>query len=369
MAIRIIQGVPGSGKTYYAVRHLAENYFEKQEDGRYELVRPCTIITNIDSFQPTHIRLQDAVKNAGGVKNFFTESYQIEYSRLFEYQIIYIIDEAQKLFRKHARDLNDVFTYFELHRHLGHDIYLITQNVKKLPTDLVVLTEYIIDAAPRSRSVIGEFKYKWLSDGEVLKREGFRPDAGIFALYKSMDILESEKISNPVMKTFWVVMCVALLVIGAGVYYFKSVWGGGAVASVSSAPAPAAAAETKAPASAPAPVKPSSPPPVEVVTVRVDHGTVYKRRKGKREGEVIPVTYIFLGRLCFRKDLFPHKIERVLGEYYVTVPRDFAAHAGALPPQPAAVEQPVRRLRNDLSGANAGQAFAYRQKGHEEGAR
>ena len=81
---------------------------------------------------------------------------------------------------------------------------MITQNSKKLPPDLVLLTEYIIDAAPRSRSVIGEFKYKWLSDGEILKREGFRPDKGIFELYKSMDLKETEKISNPVMRTFWI---------------------------------------------------------------------------------------------------------------------------------------------------------------------
>lgn len=76
MAIRIIQGVPGSGKTYYAVKHLADNYFERQQDGRYELVKPCTIITNIDSFKPAHIALQDAIKDAGGVKKYFTESYQ-----------------------------------------------------------------------------------------------------------------------------------------------------------------------------------------------------------------------------------------------------------------------------------------------------
>lgn len=224
MAIRIIQGVPGSGKTYYAVKHLANNYFEKQLDGRYELIKPCTIITNINAFVPDHIQLSDVVKSAGGVKNFFTEEYQREFTAQQEHQLIYIIDEAQKFFRKSARDLNDVYTYFEIHRHLGHDIYLITQNAKKLPTDLVVLTEYIIDAAPRSRSVIGEFKYKWLSDGEILKREAFKPDDGIFALYKSMDAKESEKIKNPVMRTVYLVMFLTSAILFAGFMYFKQSW-------------------------------------------------------------------------------------------------------------------------------------------------
>ena len=352
MAIRIIQGVPGSGKTYYAVRHLAENYFERQQDGRYELIKPCTIITNIDSFQPEHVSLQAACKEAGGFKEFFTEEYQRQYSAQFEHQIIYLIDEAQKLFRKNARDLNDVFTYFELHRHLGHDIYLITQNAKKLSPDLVLLTEYIIEAAPRSRSVIGEFKYKWLSDGEVLKREGFRPDEGVFALYKSMDVAESEKISNPVMKTFWMVIFVCAAVIGLGVYFFKSAW------HDPNQEALAAMAREGVEAVQPAPAPAPSPEPVKLrepqqpdVTVRVDSATFFKRY-GDRGRQIIPLTYLYLGSRLYRLEMFPYPVERSAGgEFYATMPRDVALSHGLLK-SPTNAEP--RRLRSDLSEAGAG---------------
>ena len=348
MAIRIIQGVPGSGKTYYAVRHLAENYFERQQDGRYELIKPCTIITNIDSFQPEHVSLQAACKEAGGYKEFFTEEYQRQYSAQFEHQIIYLIDEAQKLFRKNARDLNDVFTYFELHRHLGHDIYLITQNAKKLPTDLVVLTEYIIEAAPRSRSVIGEFKYKWLSDGEVLKREGFRPDAGVFALYKSMDVAESEKISNPVMKTFWTVITVCALVIGLGCYYFKAHWIDPNKEALAKDSKPAQQEPQKP---LPEPVRLREPEQPEVI-VRVDSGTVYKRF-GDKGRQVIPLTYIYLGSRMYRVEKSPYPVERSPGgEYYATMPRDVALSLGLL--KASATTSEPRRLRSDLSEAGAG---------------
>ena len=220
MAIRLIEGVPGSGKTYYAVAHLVKNYFEKQADGRYELVKPCTIITNIENFKPNHISLLEVMKEAGGANIFFTEPYQIVFSKRFEHQIVYIIDEVQQFFRKgdRSKELHDVFYYFEKHRHLGHDIYLITQNVKKLPTDITTLVEYIIIAAPRSRSVIGEFKYKWDSDGIVIKREGLKPDKGIFALYKSMDIGESEKVKSPLMKTVFISSILCVIVGGFLIY-------------------------------------------------------------------------------------------------------------------------------------------------------
>ena len=223
MAIRIIEGVPGSGKTYYAVRHLAKNYFKKEKDGNYTLNKACTLITNIDSFQPNHLSLQDEIKNAGGVQTFFSFDYQQKFKEGKE-QIIYIIDEAQRFFRKGTRGLADCFTYFEYHRHWGQDIYLVTQNARKLPPDIVYLTEYIIVAAPRTRSILGEFKYKWISEGEIIKREGFKPDQGVFNLYKSMDLEESEKISNPVMKTVYITLTIVALVVFLGYRYFVSQW-------------------------------------------------------------------------------------------------------------------------------------------------
>ena len=233
MAVRIIEGVPGSGKTYYAVHHVADTYFEKQSDGRYELVKEVEIITNIDSFQPEHLDLKVLIKDAGGVKHFFAESYQKELTQKIGKPIVYIIDEAQKYFRKGARDLDDVYSYFEYHRHFGHDVYLITQNSKKLPPDIALLCEYIIVAAPRTRSVLGEFKYKWLSDGELLQREAFRPDSGVFALYKSMDSKESEKIKNPIMRSAGLAILAVLCVFAGGIYYFKVKWLSGAPPSAS----------------------------------------------------------------------------------------------------------------------------------------
>lgn len=226
MAVRLIDGVPGGGKTYYAVRHLAKTYFRKNDEGFYEIDKPCVIVTNIDGFKPAHLKLSDEINKAGGdLRVFFSEEYQKKFTEQQSDQIVYVIDEAQKLFRKNDRTLNDVFSYFEYHRHFGHDIYLITQNVKKIHTDITLLAEYVISATPRVRSLAGEFKYNWFSGGEKLKREVFKPDKGVFALYKSMDKSESEKISNPIMKTVGIVMVAAFLVVGGGYWWFKGKWG------------------------------------------------------------------------------------------------------------------------------------------------
>lgn len=308
MAIRIIEGIPGSGKSYYAVKHLADRYFEKQKDGRYELIQPITIITNIDSFQPEHLSLQNLTKDAGGVKAFFSEYYQKALTECIGGQIVYIIDEAQKWFRKGARDLDEVYSYFEYHRHFGHDIYLITQNSKKLPYDIYCLTEYIIVAAPRSRAVIGEFKYKWMSDGEILKREGFKPDSGIFALYKSMDQKEVEKISNPVMKTAGLAVLAVLFVMGFGIYYFKVKWMGGNTSS--------AKAVSSAIATAPFPSSGRSLASNNLVTVVVSMLTEIDTALGfDRRTE-----FVVFQDVVYPRKLFPHPLRRIAGQWWADVP-------------------------------------------------
>jgi hypothetical protein len=227
MALRIIEGVPGSGKSYYSVRHLAKSFFVKQKDGSYfpDPEKPCCIITNIDGFKPDHLSLKRCIEDSGGdFRHFFSKDYQVEFSSKFDEKLVYVIDEAQMIFRKNDRKLNEVFSYFEWHRHLGHDIYLVTQNTRKLPSDMVTLVEYVIRAAPRVRSITGEFKYHWISNSEKIKTEAFRPDKGVFALYKSMDVAETEKIKNPLMKTVAMALAGAFIVGCGGIYYLKSKW-------------------------------------------------------------------------------------------------------------------------------------------------
>lgn len=249
MALRIIQGVPRSGKSFYAVRHLAKHYFKKdKETGIYDLCRECVIITNVDGFKPDHVDLKKEIKEAGRlarealldsglsdrdrkyaldkldpVAEFFSYDYQEKYKE-GKPPLVYVIDEAQRLFRKgmdRALKERDAFGYFEYHGHWGQEVYLITQNQNKLPPDLVHLTEYIISAYPRSRTIGIGMKYDWVSGRDVIKTETLFPDQGVFALYRSMETAESEKVTNPMLPKIGMALLASFAVCYAGYRYFS----------------------------------------------------------------------------------------------------------------------------------------------------
>jgi len=63
MAINIITGVPGAGKTYYGVYHLRKNFCVKTGNG-YILKDGFTLITNINQLLIPHLSLDDVLKKS-----------------------------------------------------------------------------------------------------------------------------------------------------------------------------------------------------------------------------------------------------------------------------------------------------------------
>lgn len=210
MSIKIITGKPGSGKTYYAVHHLANNYCDKKTCKLLD--DKVTIITNIDSLQLPHLNLEHCFRESKkGPAQFFTEEYQKIIQKKYP-KVIYFIDEAQQYFDSKFYD-KKTFYYFQTHRHLGHDIYLITQSFKLLPYNINELSEREIRAQPRSVSVFGEFKYYVFVSGTSVDRFALKKNKKIFDLYKSMDQKELEKVKNPFIKYLGILL---IFMIGAG---------------------------------------------------------------------------------------------------------------------------------------------------------
>lgn len=228
MALRIIDGNPGSGKTFYAVRHFVKNFCVEIED-EICLKEGIVVITNIDSLKLPHLKIADLLNESGlSPDSFFSLAHQENIIEKKYGSVIYIIDEAQKLWRKNNRSisLNPVFEWFELHRHCGQDIYLITQAARKLPTDILDCVEYIVHSVPRSRTLTGEFRYKKISDGDTLETFAVRPDQKIFDLYQSSRNEETEKLKNPMVRTILYAAAASLvLAFGAGFYLFDSFHG------------------------------------------------------------------------------------------------------------------------------------------------
>lgn len=265
MAIRVVTGVPGSGKTYWVVKHLADKYCSL-EGGQYRLKGNYLIVTNIDSLTLPHKSLDDCLAEVP-LEKFFTVEYQKEFVQGYE-GVLYVIDEAQRYF--HRRFYNkDVFFFFQYHRHLGIDIYLVTQDFRVLPRELRSLAEFEIKAHRRTTSLLGEFRYSICVAGDTVDRKVFKPDKRIFALYRSMVADEVEKPKRTPMWKYVAVVAV-FLVLSVGLFYRSfiapyrhvsthSPYGfvkGGPVATAQPSTAPASASS---PASAPADSS-SSPP-------------------------------------------------------------------------------------------------------------
>lgn len=223
MAIRIIEGSIGSGKTYYAVWHILTNYFKWDVATDNYIVKnpekPVVVYSNIDKFLLSD-SLDDKIKDAGGLDRFFHADYQKEFCR--DRKIIYLVDEAQGPFYFHRKFYNpSVFYFFQYHRHFGCDIYLITQDVDTLAKELRNLAEYHIKALRRTFSFIGEFKYFFSSGGydpEVFKKKTLKPKKEIFNLYSSMVQEEVEKL--PSASRRYAIMVVLFFILAGIIFKF-----------------------------------------------------------------------------------------------------------------------------------------------------
>ena len=198
--LRIIYGVPGSGKSYYAVYYICKHY--ATYDKLYEtwiLDKDVLLVTNIDSLKLSHIPL-DLLIHKHGLDTVFSVAFWDQVRKKEgSKKIIMIIDEAQKYF--HRKFYNkEVFFFFQYHRHLGIDIFLITQDYKVLPPELINLTEFLIYAKPRSFT-IGRFVYEmYTTKGEKVSFKTLPRDKLVFRVYKSFDFEEAEKPPNFLMR-------------------------------------------------------------------------------------------------------------------------------------------------------------------------
>jgi len=222
MAIRLIFGAPGSGKTYYVVHHLLNNYcrYDKRKK-QWSKTSSVRIVHNIDGLVVDGLEdLNKWIARAGGVDKFFSYQFQ-EKIKDSVGPVIYVIDECSDLFPSNYKgEHNGVFEYFRKHRHLGHDIYLITQSPSLLPTVLRHLSEMTLKALPRSLSFFGgrELRYNVVvgQSYEVVDKRVLLLSPRIYRAYRSMSANETESISNPILKYYGYLLAVLVLCV---VYY------------------------------------------------------------------------------------------------------------------------------------------------------
>lgn len=240
--LQIVEGPPRSGKSYFGVNYLVENYctYLPLYD-EFLLDSNVLVVSNIEGLRVKHRKLDEILKTIP-VNEFFTignfeklmEKYKVK-------NIILLIDEAQFIFDNKFYD-KDVFYFFQYHGHIGVDIFLFTQGVSTLCRHFIPLVESIVRVCPRSKSVVGTFRYEYVDkSGNYLYSKVLKKNNLIFKAYKSFRQDEINKPKNALLQ--WAIMAVVLAV--GSVFAFKI-----AIASVTKK------GDTKKSAPAVEPVKP-----------------------------------------------------------------------------------------------------------------
>jgi len=216
--ITLYTGVPGAGKTYKMVADLdafIADYESKATDANGP---PLTVITNIRELKLPHVDFDELImerfpdkslKVTERIERFFDYDYQKGLNDHFGGPLMYLIDECQTFFPKRT-SLPNTEAYLQRHRHLGHNIYLATQAIRQVNGNVICLVELEYFAAPRTKSLFGEFRYhvKTPQSRDVITVKNIRPQKRVFELYKSFDAKEIQKPKKLLLRKLWPVLLV-----------------------------------------------------------------------------------------------------------------------------------------------------------------
>ena len=234
MAIKVVTGAQGSGKTLYSVVRVANKYFKFDEDNDEYVPLPVelkdgrkvipTIWSNIEGLKFPHINLEKyLLQNNLTIDQFFHNDYAEKLMKLYGCNI-FILDEVQRYFRKGTKCPDKAF-WHENHRHNGFDVYYQTQEYDKLSKDIVDPIEFEIRMPRRTFSLHSRlFKYKRISDGVNCGSGRFIAHPRHFALYKSSKTPEVAGGPRP-LRNLIIAFALGFALVGWSMYSFMSNFG------------------------------------------------------------------------------------------------------------------------------------------------
>lgn len=216
MAIRIYTGIPGSGKTYRVVHELVKGDWAK---GFF-------IVHNIDGLKADAVSSDGRCKTVEEVRaalgladdvDFWTRPVQEELSQVirakYKLPLLIVCDESQQLFGKRGLT-NERLEWLTYHRHLGQNIWLISQTIELLSRDVGDLAEVEIRA--RRGVVTSAFVYQWLCGGQGFKFDRKQTDPAVYAAYSSAQLHAGGTLKSPIL---WLALF-GCLAFGGGVYAY-----------------------------------------------------------------------------------------------------------------------------------------------------
>lgn len=234
MAITYIVGNPGSGKTYFGVKALYDNFIKEKKSSIFDKLKLAKIdttkdeksliiaYTNINQF---NFNASDKIK-----KIEFDDFYQkitlvcnayffekADDTRLIEilkelnlYRAMFVIDEIHNFFNNPDDILIWWLTY---HRHLYQELFFITQSLALIPPCYKNVAEFFYKAADSSKRFFSKkFRYsQYTTSGlyskDLISKIHIDFDENVFKLYHS----GNSGLGKSAVKKFFIIALILLI--------------------------------------------------------------------------------------------------------------------------------------------------------------
>lgn len=205
--IKLFTGLPGAGKTYRAVYEL-----QKVHNEYY-------VLHNIDGLREDKFDEGKYISRFPENEKEFRDFFSLEnQKRLHEESkdkygrpLLIIIDECQIYLGKVNEGIKAWLSY---HRHLGQDVWLITQDKYNIAREYNNLVE--IEVQGKRGYVFKSFIYSYFSKGERVKTDKLPKDINVFNLYRSMTM---DEVKKPKSKLMLFALICGGLALGFGIFY------------------------------------------------------------------------------------------------------------------------------------------------------
>jgi zona occludens toxin (predicted ATPase) len=235
MAIVFITGSPGAGKSYYAVKRIVEdlkkdtNLVVSNIDGldraklSFYLGKEVNNLWTLDEFLATALSFCN-LHYDGNYRNAFLTILNVDYWKRFILpklfgelgyrKVIFYLDEFQSIIDEDTELTQPQKFFFDYHRHLGLDFYIITQSIQRMNKAIRNLVE--IELRLVSLRVFGISNMavlKTIIGGVPVKKSIVKYDPKIFALYRSALVEHMKGVKGKPPVILFVALAVSLFAI------------------------------------------------------------------------------------------------------------------------------------------------------------